>query len=101
MRQVSRGFLLVAATAALAACASHAPANSAGMAAAAPGAGKGAVPKGYYRKVKGGTEYYCRMQGVTGSHTVKHEVCATPDDLAAQNTGTASIAINPAARQQR
>lgn len=100
MRQVSRGFLLVAATAALAACASHAPVNSAGTVAAA-GAGKSAVPKGYTRKVKHGTEYYCRMQGVTGSHTVKNEVCVTPDEFAAQNTGTASIAINPAARQQR
>ena len=101
MRQVSRGFLLVAATAALAACASHAPVTSAGTAAATTGPGKSAVPKGYYRRVKGGTEYYCRMQGVTGSHTVKNEVCATADELAAQNTGSASIAINPAARQQR
>jgi invasion protein IalB len=100
MTQVSRGFLLVAATAALAACASHAPVKSAGTA-AAPQAGTSVVPKGYYRKVKGGNEYYCRMQGVTGSHTVKNEVCVTPDELAAQNTGTASIAINPAARQQR
>lgn len=86
MRQVSRGFLLVAVTAALAACASHAPVNSAATD-AAPGAAKAAVPKGYYRRVKGGTEYYCRMEGVTGSHTFKNEVCVTPDELAAQKHG--------------
>jgi len=100
MRQVSRGLLLVAATAALAACASQGPVSPAGTA-AAPLAAKNAVPKGYYKKIKHGTDYYCQMQGVTGSHTVKNEVCVTPDELAAQNTGTASIAINPAARQQR
>ena len=86
MRPVSRGFLLVAATAALAACAAHAPVNSAGTA-ATPADGKSAVPKGYYSKVKGHTEYYCRMQGVTGSHTLKTEVCETPDELAAEKAG--------------
>ena len=75
--------------------------QSAGIAAAPQAGTTTAVPKGYYKKMKGGNPYYCHMQGVTGSHTVKNEVCVTPDELAAQNTGTASIAINPAARQQR
>ena len=94
MRQVSRGFLLVAAAMALAACASHAPVNS------APTAAANGVPKGYFRKMKGHKEYYCRLQGVTGSHTLKTEICVTPDEYAAGNTGTASLSMNPDARQQ-
>jgi len=99
MRQVSRGFLLVAATMALAACASHAPVTSAATA-AVPAADTSGVPKGYFRKTKGHKDYFCRLQAVTGSHTLKTEICVTPDEYAAGNTGTASLSMNPDARQQ-
>jgi len=99
MTRLSTGFLLVAATAVLAACASHAPVNSAATA-AVPAAGTSGVPKGYFRKTKGHKEYFCRLQGVTGSHTLKTEICVTPDEYAAGNAGAASLSMNPDARQQ-
>ena len=79
MRQIRKGWLVVAGALALCACASHAPVAST----TAPSTGK-AVPKGYRLVVKKGTEYYCRMQPVTGSHTLKTEVCLTQDQLEAE-----------------
>ena len=79
MRQIRKGWLIVAGALALAACASHAPVAST----TDPATGK-ALPKGYRLVVKRGTEYYCRMQPVTGSHTLKTEVCLTEDQLEAE-----------------
>jgi hypothetical protein len=56
-------------------CASNAPAPQVTQ-------GK-VVPKGYHLVVKQGTDYYCKWQSVTGSHTQRTEVCLTEDDLAA------------------
>ena len=79
MRQIRKGLLVVASALALSACASHAPVASA----TDPATGK-AVPKGYRLVVKKGNEYYCRMQPVTGSHTLKTEVCLTEDQIEAE-----------------
>ena len=79
MRRIGKGWLVVAAALALSACASHAPVASA----VDPATGK-ALPKGYRLVVKKVTEYYCRMQPVTGSHTLKTEVCLTEDQLEAE-----------------
>jgi len=79
MRQITKGWLVIVGVLALSACASHAPVASA----TDPATGK-ALPKGYRLVVKKGTEYYCRMQPVTGSHTLKTEVCLTEDQLEAE-----------------
>ena len=87
--QISKGLLVVACASALAACASKPPVNSAVPAtasASAPAASP--VPKGYRRVVKRGTEYFCRTEGVTGSHTLKNEVCLTQDELTADRNHT-------------
>jgi hypothetical protein len=96
MRQIRKGFLLLVGASALAACASHAPVNSAGTASASGSApvatapvatadaGKPVVPKGYRLVVKNGNEYFCRMQAVTGSHALKTEICLTQDQLDAE-----------------
>jgi hypothetical protein len=95
--------LLVAGASALAACASHGPVpvattNGTGTAqvasATAPDAGK-PVPKGYRLVVKKGTEYYCRMQPVTGSHTLKTEVCLTEDQLEAEKHQGLALEAGP------
>lgn len=80
MRRIRKGWLVVASALALSACASHAPVASTTT---DPATGK-ALPKGYRLVVKRGTEYYCRMQPVTGSHTLKTEVCLTEDQLEAE-----------------
>lgn len=80
MRRIRKGWLVVASALALSACASHAPVASTTT---DPATGK-TVPKGYRLVVKRGTEYYCRMQPVTGSHTLKTEVCLTEDQLEAE-----------------
>lgn len=92
MRHIGRGFLLVVGAAVLVACASKAPLNSTGTAAAsgsapaatAPDTGAPPVPKGYRRVMKSGGEYFCRMQAVSGSHVQKTEVCLTQDELDAE-----------------
>ena len=92
MRHIGTGFLLVVGAAVLVACASKAPVNSTGtaaasgsaLAAAAPDTGAPPVPKGYRRVMKRGGEYFCRMQAVSGSHVQKTEVCLTQDELDAE-----------------
>jgi hypothetical protein len=93
--QIWRGFWLVAAASVLAACASQAPTNSTAGASAASDTAKSTVPKGYRRVVKQGTEYFCRSQAVTGSHTLKTEICLTQDELDAEHTHSVSIGSNP------
>lgn len=85
MRQIRKGWLVVAGALALSACASHAPVASTATSTATtdPATGK-ALPKGYRLVVKKGNEYYCRMQPVTGSHTLKTEVCLTQEQLEAE-----------------
>ncbi len=97
--QITRGLLVVACASALAACASKPATNSTAPTATA-NAGTPAVspvPKGYRRVVKGGTEYFCRTQGVTGSHTLKHEVCLTQDELTAERNHTTTFGSDPRA----
>ena len=112
MRQVRNGFFLVAGALALAACASHPPASSAGTAAttgspapvagaATPDAATPAVPKGYKRVVRHNTEYFCRTVAVTGSHTLKNEICVTRDQLEAEKTNSEQIELNHAAASAR
>jgi hypothetical protein len=91
MRQIRKGWMVVAGALALSACASHAPVAST----ADPTAGK-AVPKGYRLVVKKGTEYYCRMQPVTGSHTLKTEVCLTQDQIEAEKHQGLALGMGPA-----
>jgi hypothetical protein len=79
MRQIAKGWLVMVGVLALSACASHAP-----VARATDPATGTPLPKGYRLVVKKGTEYYCRMQPVTGSHTLKTEVCLTEDQLEAE-----------------
>lgn len=96
--QITTGLLVVACAAALAACASKPPANS-----TAPAAANASTPaathvhKGYRRVVKGGTEYFCRTQGVTGSHTLKNEVCLTQDELTAEHNRSTTLGSDPRA----
>jgi invasion protein IalB len=98
MMQITRGFLIAVCALALAACASKPAANSAAPAAANAGTPAASpVPKGYRRVVKGGTEYFCRTQGVTGSHTLKNEVCLTRDELAAERNHTTTFGSDPRA----
>jgi hypothetical protein len=98
MMQITKGLLVVACASALAACASKPPANSAAPAAAnASTPAASPVPKGYRRVVKGGTEYFCRTQGVTGSHTVKNEICLTHDELIAERNHTTTFGSDPRA----
>ena len=96
MRQIRKGWLVAAAALALSACASHAPvvASTSG-----PNIGK-AVPKGYRLVVKKGTEYYCRMQPVTGSHTLKTEVCLTQDQLEAEKHQGLALGMGPGSPAQ-
>jgi hypothetical protein len=94
MKQFRIGLMLVAGVLALSACASKGPAE-----AAAPVSGS--APKGYRLVVKKGTEYYCRTEAVTGSHTLKNEVCVTPEEYAADRihgvaTGGGLNTPNPA-----
>jgi hypothetical protein len=95
MRRIGKGWLVVAAALALSACASHAPVASA----VDPATGK-ALPKGYRLVVKKGTEYYCRMQPVTGSHTLKTEVCLTEDQLEAEKHQGLALGFGPASPAQ-
>jgi hypothetical protein len=110
MRRIGRGLLSVAAASVLAACASHAPvgptatSSTSGGApvtadAAASNTEKSAVPNGYKRVVKKGTEYFCRTEAVTGSHTLKNEVCLTKDELDARNHHV-TAGLNPPAPAQ-
>jgi hypothetical protein len=94
--QIRSGFLLVACASALAACASKPPVNStAPVAANATAPEASSVPKGYRRVVKQGTEYFCRMQAVTGSHTLKTEVCLTRDELDAERNHRVTVGVDP------
>ena len=86
MRKFRSGLVLIAGVLALAACASKPPANATATAAPAVGA----VPKGYRLVMKKGTEYFCRDEAVTGSHTLKSEVCVTRDELEADRAGKIS-----------
>jgi hypothetical protein len=105
MRQIRTEFWLVAAAAALTACASHRPENSTATTSAsgkapaadasAPNTAKTTVPKGYRLVVKQGNEYFCRTQAVTGSHTLRTEICVTQDELDADRNHSASIGSNP------
>jgi hypothetical protein len=111
MRWVGRGLLPVAAASALVACASHAPSGptattSASGSAPAMGATalnteeKSAVPNGYRRVVKKGTEYFCRTEAVTGSHTLKNDVCLTKAELDAERDHRVTVGLNPPAPSQ-
>ena len=95
MRQITKGWLVVVGVLALSACASHAPVASA----TDPATGK-ALPKGYRLVVKKGTEYYCRMQPVTGSHTLKTEVCLTEDQLEAEKHQGLALGAGPTSPAQ-
>jgi len=95
MRQFIKGWWVVAGALALAACASHAPVASA----TDPATGK-PLPKGYRLVVKKGTEYYCRMQPVTGSHTLKTEVCLTEDQIEAEKHQGLALGAGPASPAQ-
>jgi len=102
MKQIIKGWLVVAGASVLAACASHAPLNPApvaGTAAATPDSDK-TVPKGYRLVVKKGTEYYCRWQPITGSHTLKTEVCLTPDQLEAEKHQGLALGMAPGSPAQ-
>ena len=110
MRQIRRGLLLVVGASALAACASHSPVNSAvtpstgGSAPvagiAAPDMAKRPAPAGYKRVVRRGKEYFCRTQEITGSHTMKTEVCLTQDELDAKRAQSGAIGLNTPAPGQ-
>ncbi len=95
MRQFRRGLLLAAGAAALTACASTGPVNSTGAAAATAGPAQSAVPHGYRRVVRKGTEYFCRTQPVTGSHTLKNEICLTREELDAERTHKVTAGLTP------
>jgi hypothetical protein len=112
MRQVRSGFFLVAGALAIAGCASHPPASSTGTAAtggnappvagaATPDAAKTAVPHGYKLVVKHNTDYFCRTVPVTGSHTLKNEICLTRAELDAEKTHSEQIELNHAAANAR
>jgi hypothetical protein len=90
MGQLRNGLLLVAGVLTLAACASKGPAETT---AAAPASG--GAPKGYRLVVKKGTEYFCHDEAVTGSHTLKSEVCVTPDEYEAARRGAATGSNTP------
>jgi hypothetical protein len=90
MRQFTKGLVLIAGTFALAACASNGPAKSTAQASTT------VAPKGYRLVTKKGTEYFCRDEAVTGSHTLKSEVCVTPDQLEADRAGKISAGGMPA-----
>jgi hypothetical protein len=111
MRWIGRGLLRVAAASVLAACASHAPVgpptattSTTGSApatgAAASNTETSAVPKGYRRVVKKGTEYFCRTEAVTGSHTLRNEVCLTKDELDAELNHRVTAGLNSPASSQ-
>ena len=91
MRQLNRGLLLLAVSSALTACASSQPVNPSETSSAVAGS---EVPKGYHRVEKKGKEYFCRTEAVTGSHTLKNEVCLTRDELEAERTH-ATVGQNP------
>lgn len=95
MRQIKKGWLVVVGASALVACASHAPVASN----IDPATGK-AIPKGYRLVVKKGNEYYCRMQPVTGSHTLKTEVCLTQEQLEAEKHQGLELGAGPASSAQ-
>jgi hypothetical protein len=95
MIQIRKGWLIIVGASALAACASHAPVAST----IDPETGK-PVPKGYRLVVKKGTEYYCRMQPVTGSHTLKTEVCLTQDQLEAEKHQGLAFGMGPTSPAQ-
>ena len=84
MTQFTKGLVLIAGMLAVSACASNGPTNSTAQAAATP------APKGYRVVMKKGTEYFCRDEAVTGSHTLKSEVCVTQDQLDADRAGKIS-----------
>ncbi len=106
MSPLKKGLLLVAGASVLTGCASNHPVNSTpihsasadtpAQQAAAPGTATSAVPKGYRRVVKKGTEYFCRTEPVTGSHTLKNEVCLTPEEFEAERTHRVTAGLNQA-----
>jgi hypothetical protein len=109
MRRIGRGLLGVAAAAALAACASLAPPGPTATTSTSVGASvtgvaasntESAVPNGYRRVVKKDTEYFCRTEAVTGSHTLKNEVCLTKDELDAERNHRVTAGLNPPAPGQ-
>jgi putative hemolysin len=103
MRQV-RNFAILAAAAALVACATEAPstpapapqvvaahvvpANPAATAAAAP-ASKTVIPRGYTRvMMEDGVERFCRDEPVKGTRTQHETVCFTAEQLKENEDGT-------------
>ncbi len=103
MRHLRRGLLLVAGAAALSACAASAPVNSTATAAPAGGAPATAAahdstnsstPVGYRRVVRKGTEYFCRNESVTGSHTMKNEVCLTREEFGPEGARKATAGLS-------
>jgi hypothetical protein len=103
MMDFRKGFWLAAAASALCACASKPPSSGGSAVAssstpaaspAGPNTGSSAVPKGYRRVVRKGTEYFCRTEAVTASHALRQEVCLTRDQLARWND-TVVIGRNP------
>jgi hypothetical protein len=95
MRQIKKGWLVIVGASALVACASHAPVADT----TDPATGK-AIPKGYRLVVKKGNEYYCRMQPVTGSHTLKTEVCLTQEQLEAEKHQGLAFGMGPTSPAQ-
>ncbi len=76
------------AVAALAGCASHAPAPAPMLAAQGHNS---SVPAGYWRIVSNGQEYFCHTEATTGS-LIKQQVCMTRAQLdAAQAAAQQSI----------
>ena len=100
MTRIGRGLLVVATASVLSACASHAPSGPTATGAAASDTTKSAVPNGYRRVVKKDTEYFCRTEAVTGSHTLRNEVCLTKDELDAERNHRVTVGLNPPAPSQ-
>lgn len=86
-----RCLLVLAAAAALSACATNAPVSS--VAVAAPSAGTPAAAAdakkseradaSYKRMTKNGKEVFCKREGNTGSRTQVFETCLTQEELTA------------------
>jgi len=83
--------LVLAAAAALSACATNAPVSSVAVSSPSAGAPAAATAKkeseradaSYKRKTKNGKEVFCKREGNTGSRTQVFETCLTQEELTA------------------
>ena len=82
------GLLAVATAVMLSACASGPPATSKPAAVAATPTQANNIAVGYRRVMRGGQEYFCKKEPVTGSRTDTNETCLTQAQMDAAQKNT-------------